>query len=81
MRRTTLRRTTRKIRQTLDGCGCTMAKKWIQSAIKRPGQLHRDLGVPQGKPIPAEKLREAAKRPGKVGKRARLALTLKGFKK
>jgi len=23
-------------------------KKWISGAIKRPGQLHRDLGVPQG---------------------------------
>lgn len=54
-----------------------MAKKWIQSAIKRPGQLHRDLGVPQGKPIPQGKLREAAKRGGKVGQRARLALTLR----
>lgn len=54
-----------------------MAKRWIQSAIKRPGQLHRDLGVPQGQRIPAEKLRAAAKRPGKVGQRARLALTLR----
>jgi hypothetical protein len=24
-------------------------KKFIQSAIKNPGQLHRDLGIPQGK--------------------------------
>ena len=52
-------------------------KKWIQSAIKKPGQLHRDLGVPQGKPIPAEKLRSAASKGGKVGQRARLAMTLK----
>lgn len=54
-----------------------MAKHWIKSAIKKPGQLHRDLGVPQGQKIPADKLRAAAKRPGKVGQRARLALTLK----
>lgn len=56
-----------------------MAKTWIKSAIKRPGQLHRDLGVPQGEKIPASKLAAAAKRPGKVGQRARLAQTLKGM--
>jgi hypothetical protein len=54
-----------------------MAKKWIAGAIKRPGQLHRDLGVPQGEKIPAEQLEAAAKRGGKVGQRARLAQTLK----
>ena len=57
-----------------------MAKKWISGAIKRPGQLHRDLGVPQGKPIPASKLNAAAKGGGKTAMRARLAKTLKGFK-
>jgi len=57
-----------------------MAKKWIQKAIKRPGQLHRDLNVPQGKKIPAAKLRAAAKKGGKIGQRARLAQTLKKFK-
>lgn len=56
-------------------------KRFIQSAIKRPGQLHRDLGVPQGKKIPASKLRAAAKRKGKVGQRARFAITLRGMKK
>ena len=56
-----------------------MAKKgnWIAGAIKRPGQLHRDLGVPQGKKIPAQKLSAAAQKGGKVGARARLAQTLK----
>lgn len=54
-------------------------KNWISGAIKRPGQLHRDLGVPQGKPIPEAKLEAAAKRKGKVGDRARLAETLKGI--
>ena len=58
-----------------------MAEKWIQKAIKKPGALHKDLGVPAGKKIPAAKLAAAAKKPGKVGKRARLAETLKGFKK
>ena len=58
-----------------------MAKLNISKAIKRPGQLHRDLGVPQGQKIPAGKLAAAAKKPGKVGQRARFAQTLKGFKK
>lgn len=58
-----------------------MAEKWIQKAIKKPGALHKDLGVPQGKKIPAKKLATAAKKPGKVGQRARLAQTLKGMKK
>jgi hypothetical protein len=54
---------------------------FIQSAIKKPGELHRDLGVPQGQKIPAKKLAAAAKRGGKVGQRARFAEELKGFKK
>lgn len=54
---------------------------WIAGAIKKPGALHTSLGVPQGKKIPAGKLAAAAKKPGVVGKRARLAQTLKGFKK
>ena len=53
---------------------------FIAGAIKRPGQLHRDLGVPQGEKIPASKLTAAAKRPGKVGARARFAEMLKGLK-
>ena len=58
-----------------------MAEKWIQKAIKKPGALHKELGVPAGKKIPSSKLAAAAKKPGKVGKRARLAETLKGMKK
>ena len=52
---------------------------WIQSAIKHPGALHKELGVPAGKSIPAKKLKAAAKKGGKVGKRARLAETLKSM--
>jgi hypothetical protein len=37
--------------------------------------------VAKDKPIPAKKLAAAAKKPGKIGQRARLAQTLKGFKK
>lgn len=54
---------------------------FIQSAIKRPGQLHRDLDVPQGKTIPKAELAAAAKRKGKVGQRARFAETLERMHK
>ena len=57
-----------------------MAKDWIQKAIKKPGSLRKELGVKKGKKIPAKKLNEAAKKGGKLGQRARLAKTLKGFK-
>ena len=55
--------------------------KWIQAAIGKPGALHRELGVPAGEKIPAKKLARAAKAGGKLGQRARLAETLRGFKK
>ncbi len=54
----------------------TEKKKFIQNAIKKPGALHRDLGVPQGQKIPAGKIAAAAKEGGKVGERARFAETL-----
>ena len=50
---------------------------WIGEAIKRPGALRESLGVKKGETIPAEKLAAAAKKPGKLGQRARLAQTLK----
>lgn len=50
--------------------------KWIQSAIKHPGALHRQLGIPAGKKIPAKTLVKAAKAGGKLGQRARLAQTM-----
>lgn len=59
-----------------------MAKKdWIEKAIKKPGQLHKDLDVPIDALIPQKALDAAAKRDDVVGKRARLAKTLKGMKK
>jgi hypothetical protein len=58
-----------------------VGKKWIQKAIKKPGALHKQLGVPAGKPIPAGKLKSAAKKGGKLGQRARLAQTLKKLRK
>ena len=51
-------------------------KHWIKGAIKHPGALHRELGVPQGQKIPAKKLAAAAHKGGKLGERARLAETL-----
>jgi len=54
-------------------------KRWIKSAIKHPGALHRELGVPEGEKIPAAKLERAAAGGGKLGKEARLAETLMGF--
>jgi len=56
-------------------------KKWIQEAIKKPGALKKSLGVKEGEKIPAKKLVKAAKAPGKIGQRARLAETLKKMKK
>ena len=56
-------------------------KNWIAGAIKKPGSLRKELGIKEGKTIPAKKLAAAAKKPGKEGQRARLAETLKGFKK
>jgi len=50
--------------------------KWIQKAVGKPGALRKQLGIPAGKDIPKSELEKAAKRGGKLGKRARLALTL-----
>lgn len=54
-------------------------KHWIAEAIGKPGQLHRDLGIPEDQKIPREILLKAAKRKDKTGQRARLALTLRGM--
>lgn len=56
-------------------------KNWIQTAIKKPGALRESMGVKKGEKIPAGKLAAAAKKPGKMGQRARLAQTLKKMKK
>jgi len=56
-------------------------KKWIQDAIKKPGALRKTLKAKEGKNIPRTKLEAAAKKGGKTGARARLALKLRSFKK
>jgi hypothetical protein len=59
-----------------------MAKNWIKGAVKRPGQLHADLGVPRGERIPAKKLEAAAHSDNpKVRQRANFAKTMKGLHK
>lgn len=55
-------------------------KNWIAEAIGKKGALRKELDAKPGKPIPAGKLATAAKKPGVIGKRARLAETLRGFK-
>lgn len=51
---------------------------WIQGAIKHPGALHKELGIPEGQKIPAKKLAKAAHSDNpKLAKRAQLAETLK----
>lgn len=60
--------------------GMAKGGKFIQEAIKKPGALRAQLGVKGDKPIPAGKLAKAAKAPGKLGQRARLAQTLKKMK-
>lgn len=67
------------------GCyasGGTVGKKnWIDSAVKKPGALHKSLGVPMGEKIPAAKIDKAANSDNPtLARRANLAKTLKGFK-
>lgn len=59
-----------------------MAKKnFIAGAIKHKGALHMQLHVPSGKVIPVKKIKSAAKKGGKLGQRARFALTLRKMHK
>ena len=58
-----------------------MAEKWIQKAHIKKGALHEELHVPEGKKIPKAKLKKAAKKGGKEGKRAKLAITLSKLRK
>lgn len=60
-----------------------MAKKfWIQNAIKKEGALTKTLGKSKKTgTIPLGRVKAAAKKRGKTGKRARLALTLRSFHK
>jgi len=58
------------------------AKHWIKGAIKHPGALHRELGVPQGDKIPAKKMGKALHSSNpRLRKQANLARTLSGLRK
>ena len=55
---------------------------WIDGAIKHPGVLRKELHVKKGEKIPEKKLDKAMHSDDALlRKRARLAKTLKGFKK
>lgn len=67
--------------------------KWIQKAIKKPGALKRELGVPEDEKIPKSKLNQISKdlskkaKEGELSKkelktlrRVNLAKTLSSFK-
>jgi hypothetical protein len=55
-------------------------KRWIQRIPIKKGALHKQLGVPLDKVIPIALLNEASHAPGKLGRRARLALKFRQFK-
>ena len=56
-------------------------QNFIQKAIKKPGALRKSLGIKKGEKIPASKLKSAAKKKGKMGQRARLAITFVKLRK
>ena len=53
----------------------------LRTQLKNRGLCVNHLALKKGEKIPVKKLRAAAKKPGKMGQRARLAITLRGFKK
>jgi len=54
---------------------------WIAPAIKRPGALRQALHAKKGMPIPPLILKKAEHAKGRLGQQARLAATLRTFKK
>lgn len=52
-------------------------KKAVRVEGAHEGALHKQLGVPTGEKIPVALLHKVEHAPGKLGKRARLALTLR----
>lgn len=55
--------------------------RWMKKAFsKHKGALRRTLKIKKGKTIPVKKLRAAAKKGGKTGRRARLVLNARSFK-
>lgn len=54
---------------------------WIEDMHLKKGALHKEMGVPMGRKIPPGRLAKAASKGGTLGKRARVAETLKGFRR
>lgn len=55
---------------------------WIAGAIKRPGALHRALGVPEGEKIGARKIEKATHSGNeRIRREAELAKTLSHLRK
>jgi hypothetical protein len=54
--------------------------RWIAGAIRHPGALRRERGIPVRRTIPLGLLVAAARSGGKLGRRARLALRLCSFR-
>lgn len=54
-------------------------KRWIQASgiDEHRGALHRELGIPRNRKIPPLVLKIAARAPGKLGRRAREAMTMR----
>lgn len=57
--------------------GMMKQKYWIKDAIKRPGGLHKSLGIPRNKKIPSSKLDIKESDSPLVKRQKRLAQTLK----
>lgn len=56
-------------------------KHWISGAVRRPGALHRALGVPEGQKIPAKKMAAAARSSNpRIKKMLTLAHSLAGMR-
>ena len=54
---------------------------WIKGAVGKTGALHEQMHIPLSKKIPMHKLEMASHKSGKLGKRAKLAMTLGSFHK
>lgn len=59
----------------------SMAKKWIAGATENKGSLHRQLGIKPGNKIPLPTLKANDKGGSKLARRARLAETLRSFRR
>ena len=57
------------------------SKNWIGKMKLKKGALRKELGAKKGKDISSKKLAKAAKAPGKLGARARLAETFRKMRK